>query len=548
MSSQNLQLKIKTENTSDKILLEQIAFQKMHSVESSITPEIDTIILQFQKKGYLNVSLDSLYKRDSIYFAEFILGKQVQKIKIFYGNDSLHEVLLTKKILTPIAPVVTDTYFEISFEEISHTLDYLLAEFEKKGNSFTQIRLKNIQIEENTARADLYISQTNVRTIDKVIIKGYEKFPKNFIPFDLNLKLKSTFNQIKLKNASEALRGLSFAEELKSPEVLFTKDSTIIYLYLKKKNANKFDGIIGFSSKEDSNGLEFNGYLDLLFNNIFNTGESIAIFWKNNGNDSQRFYFSAETPYLFNIPVIPKATFEIFRQDTTFNTITVNLNLSYLINNKNKFNLAFSSETSNNLLQNNSAITSLQNYSNTFYGLGYNFRQLNSDLLFHEKFIFNFYSFLGNRKTDLQNTSQSKFNLKTSYLWSLNFKNHIFIQNQSAIINSDDYLNNELFRIGGINTIRGFNEESIFTSAYSIMNFEYRFKPNISSYLYSIMDFAYLENQNLKTNAKIYSLGLGYSFLTKMGMLNLSYAVGKFEDKPFIFNESKIHIKIISFF
>jgi len=546
--SQNFQISVTTIKSENNKIIKEIPYIKFHNSKMSILNEINEINRELEKIGFLNATLDKFDLIDSTFNAKYILGEQTKKIKIFYNRDGISNLFLSKKELHQISTSLTDTYFEIPFNEISNSLQFIADTYEKNGNSFTQVSLKNIHLENEIALADLYIIDTKARTIDKIIIKGYKKFPKNFIVNDLNLKLKSVFNNDKLETASTALKSLPFVEEQKTPEVLFTKDSTFIYLYLKKKRSNKFDGVIGFSTKEENNSLEFNGYLDLLFNNIFNSGESIALFWKNNGNESQRFFISAETPYIFNLPITPKATFELFRQDSTFNNIIANFHLSYLINNKSKIAAAFNTESSTNLLKNNNTNLNIQSFKNIFYGGAYNFIILNNDILFTEKFNLNVSSFFGNRKTDNEKTSQSKFTLFSNFLWPLNSKNYLFIQNQSAILNSDDYFDNELFRIGGVNSIRGFNEESIFTTGYSILNIEYRFRPSLSSYFYTITDFAYIENQILSTSAKIYSLGLGYTFLTKIGLLNLSYAIGKFNDNPFNFNDSKLHIKIVSFF
>jgi long-subunit fatty acid transport protein len=81
-----------------------------------------------------------------------------------------------------------------------------------------------------------------------------------------------------------------------------------------------------------------------------------------------------------------------------------------------------------------------------------------------------------------------------------------------------------------------------------VFNLEYRFKPNISSYFYTITDFSYAENNLTQTNTNVVSFGLGYAFQTKAGILNLSYALGKFDKEPVSFDNSKIHIKIVSKF
>lgn len=543
--SQSAQLRIQVKDNANEQAFDNITYKKFHDNENTIAKEIDSVLVQLQKIGYLQSKLDTIYKKDSLFLAEFKTGDQIKTIRIFYNRNNSN---LTKKHISLVSSKITDDYFEIPFEKVNVTMEYLLQNLEKQGYTFSKLQLKNIQFEEHLAIADLDIQQTNPRKIDKVLVKGYDKFPKNYIPFDLNLKLNSKYNSKKLKDASTAIQNLAFVEEIKAPEVLFTKDSTIIYMYLKKKNTNRFDGVVGFTSKEEGNGIEFNGYLDLLFNNIFNSGETISLFWKNNGNESQRFNFSAETPYLFNLPLIPKAAFQIFRQDSSYNNILATFNISYLINNRNKSNLAFSTETSNDLLRNTNSDFSLQNFTNTFYGFGHTFRILQDDVLFTEKLNITISAFFGNRKTDAENTNQTKFNLEANYLWNLNFKNFIYLKNQSAMLNSNTYITNELYRIGGIKTIRGFNEESIFASTYSITNIEYRHKTTNSSYFYTITDFAYVENQILNETNKIYSLGLGYSFLTKMGNLNISYALGKFEDNPFVLNESKLHIQFVTFF
>ena len=51
---------------------------------------------------------------------------------------------------------------------------------------------------------------------------------------------------------------------------------------------------------------------------------------------------------------------------------------------------------------------------------------------------------------------------------------------------------NELFRIGGLKTLRGFDEESIFASVYSIFTLEYRFILEQNSYYYMCLAMAHI--------------------------------------------------------
>jgi len=268
--------------------------------------------------------------------------------------------------------------------------------------------------------------------------------------------------------------------------------------------------------------------------------------WRNNGNERQLFNFSIEAPYLFNSSLIPKINLNIYKQDSTFINTTTNIALQYAINYKTKIGLSFIGESSNNLLSN--TIDNLNSYSTNLYGLTYAYSEYDSSILYPIKFNAFANIYTGSRTIQSIKTNQTKLGLELSYLLNLNIKNKIFMKSNNGILLSDNYVTNELFRIGGVNTIRGFNEESITSSSYTIFNIEYRYNTNNTSYLYSITDFAHVANKLEGQDQNMYSLGLGYAFNTKMGLLNLSYAIGKSDNLPFNFNNSRIHLKILSYF
>lgn len=539
--SQNLTLKISVKDSLNKSFIESLNYQQKHLDRSSLYSEIDSLKVRFEKIGFFNNHLDTIISTDSIYHAHFTLGKSNKIIRIFYDKNSIE-----KKLLFQIGKNISDNYFEIKIEDISGALSYLANQFENQGNSFTEIKLSNINFENDIIVSKLNIRKFKTRTINKVIINGFENFPQKFIKHHFNINYKTVFSKGKIAKISNTLKILPFVSESKPADVLFTKDSTYIYLYLKKKKANLFDGLIGFSSDENNSSLKFNGYLDLTLNNIFNSGEILSLNWKNNSNDRQFFEFSAEIPYIFNSALTPTISLNIYKQDSTFINTKTNLELGYNINYNNKISAAYISENSTNLLDN--PLSDIVSYTSNFYGVSYNYIILNNSLLFPAKFNFNIKGYLGRRKISNNRVKQSKLNLDTNYLWSLNFKNHIYLRNNSSILISDNILTNELFRIGGINSIRGFNEESIFASLYSIANIEYRYAVNSSSYLFSISDLGYFEDQLNNTSQQLYSLGLGYAFSTNFGLLNLSYAIGKSNNQSFELNNSRFHIKISSFF
>ncbi len=541
VNAQNLILKITSKDPSNYTLLENLKFKEKHSREESLNQEIDSLSLLFEKLGYLNNRVDTIIKRDSIYTAYFKLGLSIKKIKIFYDKNQIEKVLLAD-----ISKNINENYFEVPIDLVENSLQKITMKLEEQGNSFSTIQLSDITIKEHYITAVLNVITSQTRTIDKVIIKGIDNFPKAFIKNYFNINQNTLFSKQNITKISSQLKALPFVTELKAPEVLFTNDSTYVYLYVKEKKSNKFDGLIGFFSNEESNRLQFNGYLDLTLNNIFNSGESIQLNWSNNGNERQLFNFSVETPYLFNSSLTPKIALNIYRQDSTFINTTANIALKYALNYRNKIGLSYVNETSTDLLDN--SINNINSYATNLYGVTYQNVAYNNSLLFPLKFNTVINIFTGNRETTSIRTKQTKLSLEASYLWNLNAKNNIYVRSSNAILLSDNYLTNELYRIGGVNSIRGFNEESILSTSHTIFNIEYRFTTTNTSYVYSITDFAYVANNLEGLDQKIYSLGLGYAFNTDFGLLNLSYALGKLDEVPFNLDNSRVHLKIISFF
>jgi hypothetical protein len=82
-------------------------------------------------------------------------------------------------------------------------------------------------------------------------------------------------------------------------------------------------------------------------------------------------------------------------------------------------------------------------------------------------------------------------------------KNSFFIKTKGNVLLSDSYFSNELFRFGGINSIRGFEENSIIASYYGLINLEYRYRLNSGIYVHSITDAAYFENKIIDAKEKL---------------------------------------------
>lgn len=544
--AQNLELKIYGLNNSETAIIDSLNYEISHKDYLSIQKEIDIISAKVYKLGFIE-SQNSVIKKvsDSFFQTQFNLGRKFLHLKINYNSK-----MIPTETIKLVSENVTDSYFILPFNSIESSLEFINLKISEQGYPFNEIRLSNITKSNNgELKADLLTTKSEEkREIDKIIVKGYENFPKSFLKHYLKLKKGDVLNLSEIKNKTTLLQELQFANQIKEPEILFSKDSTILYVYIDKNRSNTFDGFLGFGTNEETSNLELNGYLNLELINNLNFGESLSLIYRSDESDQKTFNVKIATPYIFNSPIGIDLELKIFKRDTSFTTVNQNLHVSYILNPKNKFSLGYKSTQSTNLLDDNSD-PFIQDYNNNIYNVRYEFvSRRNTSRLFRKNTLIDFEAGAGKRKLENSNTNQIHLFLNAFKIFNLNNKNSIYLRAQGFNLVSDNYLENELAFFGGINSIRGFEENSLNASLYTFLNTEYRYLLSNGLYVHSIIDVAYFENEIVNQKEKLYSFGFGFGLLTKAGLLRFNYANGKSENQSFKFSNSQIHISLSAIF
>lgn len=449
----------------------------------------------------------------------------------------------SKKELAGLSSEITDTYFMLPFSNVESSLQKLNNSKTEEGNAFAQLKLSNINIDaDGNLSAVLILDLGAKRSIDSIAIKGYEKFPSSYIKYFAGIQKGRTFIQKKLIEQNELLNNLSFVSTLKAPEALFRKDSTIVFIYLKKRNANLFDGVLGFATNEKTNKLQLSGYLNLELNNNLNFGEQLLINYKADGDEQRNFRVKAKLPYLLRSPFGLSLELKIFRRDSTFITTDQQASVSYQINPSADAYVGYKGYESSNLLDELLVGNPIADFTSNFLLVGASYRRMQRSRLFPIKWQATLETEIGARELKSSKDDQLRLQSNLGHIFNLNFKNSIYLSNQTSVLLSDSYLTNELFRFGGITSIRGFDENSIDASLFSILNTEYRYQFNDGLYLHSIIDIGYFENKSLNIKEKLYSYGIGLGLQTKPGLLKLNIANGNSENQAFNFSNTKIHL------
>ncbi|WP_430399296.1 hypothetical protein [Flavobacterium sp.] len=525
-------MKIKGENELETKQIDSLNYKSQHNLVADILKEKEKFDLKLQNNGFFEAELINQTKiNDCTFVFQYKLGLPLKYIHIYLGTIS--------KELLSILQIESDS-IQLKINETESWMQSKVNLLEKKGYSLAKLSLTNHKQTKKGLSANLFVELNQKRTVDDLLILGYDKFPTNIKNNWVKKYKKRTFNQDLVKEINDDFSELPFITQTKYPEILFTQNSTKIYTYLEKSTPNKFDGFIGFSNDENSK-LVFNGYLDLSLQNIFNSGEKFKLYWKNDGNQQTSFNLGTELPYLFKSPLGLKADIRIFKRDSTFQNTLADFNLGYYFTYNKKVYLGFQNTKSVDIQKANS--TTLNTFTNTFYTTSFEyFKRKIDDFLFPERTNFIFKTGFGNRKIASEKTYQFFGQIDASHTLYLNTKNNIRIKNQTFYLNSEAYIINELYRFGGINSIRGFRENSLQANFFSGLMLEYNYilAPNV--YIHSITDYGYFQDKASNLQDSLLGLGFGFGLLTNNGLFNLVYANGSTNEQAIKLSNSIIHI------
>ena len=455
----------------------------------------------------------------------------------------------------------------IKFNKIERICEKALQLCDNSGYPFASIQLDSINNSGHKVEAYLNLQLSKFIKIDSVIIKGNSKISPYFLNNYLGIKAGQPYQENKILAIENRIKELPFIKSLKPYEFTFTPVQNKLVLYLDNKKANQFDGVLGFLPSEKTGKIEFTGQAHLKLQNALNRGELIDIDWRKLQLNSRDIKAKLSYPYLINTPLGLDLNFKLFQRDTIFIDVAQNAGLQFLLSGSNFFKV-FVNNRNLSLVSTNGLefLTSLPDYADVkilTYGIGVK----------HEKTDYRFnprkgYKIVSNVATGTKTIEKNpkiddklyeNVKLKsTLYNGDLQADFYIPILKQSTIniglkaagLQAENVFLNEAFRIGGNNTLRGFDEESIYATVYGIGNIEYRFLFEQNSYLFLFGNAAWYElnTKNEYVNDMPYGFGTGVSFQTKAGIFSISYALGKQFDNPILLRAAKVHFGIVSVF
>lgn len=531
-----------------------------------------------QKKGFVTASVDSVQMDTASANILIFLGKKYRWAKL--DISAVPQELLN-------SAGYRDKNFKqqpLDFAAVQQLQQRLLDKLENAGYPFANIYLDSFDLQEEGVTAILKMEKGPLYRVDSIRVYGDVRINNRFLQRYLEIPDGSIYQKQKLLSISSKLLQLPYLTEEQKWNMSFLGTGSIVNLYLKEKKSSQINGLIGFLPATDQQGrskLLVTGDFNLNLRNGFGLGEALNIVFQQIQVKSPRLQLGYQQPFLLGSPFGIHFSFDGFKKDTSFLNINMQLGVQYSFGGNKSGKIFYQQFISNLLDVDTNAIRSNKRLPDqidqTTSNIGIEYEWFNTDYRFNSRkgIDMKLTGSAGIRRirqnnniSNIKDLSNPGFNFQSLYdslgtkAYTFRFRGNVakYFKTgkqttlktalNAGLVQSPRIFRNELYQIGGFRLLRGFDEESIFASAYAVVTAEYRILIGLNSYLYAFTDGAWAQNhsQYARTSNTYFGTGLGLAFETKAGIFNIAFATGKRNDLSFNLRQSKIHFGYVNFF
>ncbi len=537
--------------------------QSLGFSETVLKGDLHTIMEKYRERGYLDTHLD-LVKRgltadSTMIDLDITIHEERQTLvgsitvsgqKEFSSNDILE--LFDTKTGSPLD--------EATLEQ---DIDALLERYERRGYPFTQCRIDNMERttgEENDLLGiELTVDEGDRVTINEVRVEGNKETNPSVVVRETRLGVGEVFNPVKVDAIRQRLQRLNIFSAVSEPELYMHKNNGGLLIKVQEGNTNTFDGVIGYIPGSSTGEAGYvTGLASIAMRNLFGTGRKLSFRWQRDERSSQELEVRYVEPWIFSFPANLGGGFFQRQQDTSYVRRVFDLKGELMLSENLSVGLLFGSEsiipsadtTVNRVFK--SSTTSIG--ADVQYDTRDDIYSPTSGARYHTDYQY------GKKKTGpipqafassvKQSVIVQRFTLDLDFFASPVARQVLAVSVHGRELRSGHPEEGEMYRLGGMRSLRGYRENQFIGTRMAWSNVEYRFLLARRTFLYGFVDTGYYlrpaDDLRLitQTDAFKYGYGIGVQLETGLGNLGVSFALGQGDS----FSNAKIHFGLINEF
>lgn len=524
---------------------------------------------EMQRQGYLEANVDDIRWNSGEWQMALHLGTTYQLDSVIIEGIPQPWKQQARLENYPRKPVTLD------WEELELLLSGSLEIAQNEGFPFASIHQQDLSYRQGEGGTEVVVSYEfdpgpEIR-IDSIIFEGKKREPDEFVRGIIRMNPGDLYRQSRIDAIPNLLNNTLYYQNVAQPTVAYTATGkAIVTVPISQKKANRFDVLAGIlpADPDAERNFQFTVNADVTLVSPLGQGEVIGLQFQKLPGTSQLIDLFTRLPYLFRTPLQVEGRLNIQKQEELFQNLSYEGGLLYHLSPYLQARFTFQGGDTRLLesaLLDTARVTPEQlDGSRQLAGVGLSFENLDyrnnpsrgwqSDLLFS----------LGNREVR-ENVvlnqlkpewysevpaNQRLLELKTDLnaYFPVGQRQVIHLGQESYWLGMSQYLRNDQLQVGGVYSLRGFNENQYFADLFLKLTGEYRIQLERDSYIFGFVDLAYLEDQIDQLNRRALGTGIGMQYGTAVGILSIVYAIGVSDDQPFQPSRGRIHLGLLNEF
>ena len=528
----------------------------------SLDSGIEHILKIQHTQGYYLATLDSFQVQERVglntIFVYFSKGPRVPVHSVkFSGAKILGDDELKELMDTQLRDVLDASVLAADIERI-------ISEYGEEGFHFAKVQISDIQLvrlgEDNAGLGITILIEEGERVkVNDVLLVGAQRTRQSYLEFLMGTRdgewLLGDLDEMRTTLEGSRLFNRVFPIEL----IHVDGEEHIIVVSVEEEQPGTFDLVLGYQppgASGGNSGLVGNGHLDL--RNPFGFGRRFGIRLNRLPGQVSSVDASYVDTYLFGTPFSLEAGFEGLQQDSTFSQRSLKGAIGYSFQDGLE---AYATVNRQVTRPGQSGLTLVQDMQRiprseiTFWGFSIRFNSVDN-LLNPRQGLRIETSLEGGRKlrssferlvdgdtlTVTRRVRQQRLEALLRVYLPVFARQVLVIGNDSKILVSESFDESDLFRMGGTQSLRGYDEDRFRGRLVSRTLFEWRYLFERTSFAYIFIDIGYLDRPNTPDFDGIKEFypgyGLGSQFETGIGLINISLALSTM-DAP---SQAKVHV------
>jgi len=434
-----------------------------------------------------------------------------------------------------------------------------LKNYIENGYPFASLQLDTIQWRDTIASIYWHIEKGQLIRMDSLYIRSDDRIPRYYLRRALQWQKGKLYDESICMQADDRIRQTAFLKTAQTSALRFTSGGAQLIVYPARKPSNTFQGVLGIRPDDITGKVNLTGDVELRLWNGLNTGEELYLNWRKLQSQTQDLEAKAIFSYVLGTALGPDALIKIYKRDSTFVSIKWNGGISWKPSAQTTLR-GFAEKFVATTLKPSFLFPESSNVSALYYGMNYYYNALDHPSNPRKGLVLKGEVAMGKRtkvlsnagdlKTRTERYDATRAEIDFKVFMPLFKKQCIMLGNYSCSLQTDSIAQNEMYRIGGLRSMRGIDEESILATSFSITTIEYRYLLDEQTAIYLFTDQSWWEKKSWvqKDNDTPYAFGVGLNLKTNSGIFTFNYALAQQFNNPILVKNAKVSFGFRSIF